>query len=67
MKIPCRILIFGIFQIILHISSRCISGQENTKIDIHTSIRYLTNTHKEVQNEILKSGIENGEHGYRHI
>ena len=42
-------------------------GKNKSNIYIHPSLIVLTNTQKSVANEILKSGIDNDEHGSRHL
>ena len=42
-------------------------GKNTENIDIHTLLHNLTNTHKSVSNDMIKSGIENYPHGYRHL
>ena len=42
-------------------------GKNTSNTDIHISLNNLPTTQKDVANDIIKSGIENYPHGYRHI
>ena len=42
-------------------------GKNKANIDIHPSVKHLPTTQKAVANSILKSGIDNDEHGCRYL